>query len=84
MLLGRRGLCKQLQQREAVVKVHVLLDAILLAEGQEHVGPATCREGASRSRLGSALCRWRRKRRLLQGGQKFRPATKSTQAINYL
>ncbi len=32
------GLCKKLQQCVAVVKVHVLLDAILLAEGQQHIG----------------------------------------------
>lgn len=38
MLLRRGGLCKKLQQGVAVIKVHVLLDAILLAEGQEHIG----------------------------------------------
>lgn len=43
MLFRRRGLSKQLQQGVAVVKVHVLLNAILLAERQQHVGTATCR-----------------------------------------
>lgn len=51
VLLGRRGLGKQLQQREAVVKVHVLLDAVLLAERQQHVGPATCRRNKDQVRL---------------------------------
>jgi len=38
MLLRGGGFCKKLQQGVAVIKVHVLLDAILLAEGQEHIG----------------------------------------------
>ncbi len=38
VLLRGGGLCKKLQQGVAVVKVHVLLDAILLAEGQQHIG----------------------------------------------
>ena len=44
VLLGGGGLGEQLQQREAIVKVHVLLNAILLAQRQQHVRPTTCRD----------------------------------------
>lgn len=40
MLLRGGGLCKQLQEGVAIVKVHVLFNTILLAEGQEHIGTA--------------------------------------------
>lgn len=49
VLLGRRGLGEQLQQRVAVIEVHVLLDAVLLAQRQQHVRPAACgRHGGTR------------------------------------
>ena len=32
VLLRRRGLCEQFQQSIAAVKIHVLLDAVLLAQ----------------------------------------------------
>lgn len=32
VFLRRRGLCEQLQQSVAAIKVHVLLDAVLLAQ----------------------------------------------------
>ncbi len=42
VLLWWRGFSKQLQQSVAVIKIHVLLDAVLLAERQQHVGAASC------------------------------------------
>lgn len=49
MLCRGRDLSKQLQQGAATVKVHVLLDAILLAQGQQDVGPASCNNNKNSS-----------------------------------
>ena len=48
-----RGCClsKQLQQGVTAIKVHVLLDAILLAQRQQDISPAPCND--NRKRLGS-------------------------------
>lgn len=42
VLFRRCCLSEQLQQGVATVKVHVLLNAILLAQGQQDIGPAPC------------------------------------------
>lgn len=42
MLLRGCCLSKQLQQGVATLKVHVLLNALLLAQGEQDMGPAPC------------------------------------------